>query len=67
MLIFCKVSKSKYNYSNELHSFFLGKYAMDEEDTPSMRDLVWAINAHVKTIDLEVMSNFHTEDEGVQN
>lgn len=40
---------------------------MDEEDTPSMRDLVRAIDAHVEMVDLEVMSNIRTEDDGAQN
>ena len=33
--------------------------ATDDEDTPSMRELVQAIGTHMKTIDLEVTSNLN--------
>ena len=33
--------------------------ATDDEDTPSMKELVQAIGTHVETIDLEVTSNLN--------
>lgn len=33
--------------------------APDEEDTPSMRELVREINTHVKLVDLEISSNLN--------
>lgn len=34
--------------------------AVDEEDTPSIKELVQVINNHVKIVDLEVTSNLNT-------
>ncbi|KAK9999238.1 hypothetical protein SO802_018841 [Lithocarpus litseifolius] len=34
-----------------------------EEDTPSMRELVDAIDSHVKLVDLEITSNIHADDQ----
>ena len=31
----------------------------NKEDTLSIRELVWAIDTHVETVDLEVTSNFN--------
>ena len=40
---------------------------VDEEDTPSMRELVQAIDTHVETVDLKVTSNLNAaEDAQVQ-
>ena len=39
--------------------------AIDEEDIPSIRELVWKIDAHMDTIDLKVTSNLNAV-EGVQ-
>jgi len=36
--------------------------ATDDEDTPSMRELVQAIDTHVETIDLEVTSNLNVPE-----
>ena len=33
--------------------------AADDEDTPSMRELVKAIDTHVEYMDLEITSNFN--------
>ena len=33
--------------------------ATDDEDTPSMRELVKAINIHVESVDLKITSNFN--------
>ena len=35
----------------------------DEEETTSMRELVWVINTHVDTTDLEVTSNLNVADD----
>ena len=35
---------------------------VDEEDTPSIRELVRAIDDHVENVDLEVTSNLNTTD-----
>ena len=43
--------------------------ATDEGDTPSMRELVEAIDSHVELVNLEVISNLRASDrpsEGVQ-
>ena len=39
----------------------------NDEDTPSMRELVKAINTHVESVDLEITSNFNApKNEGTQ-
>ena len=40
--------------------------AVDEEDTPSMRELVCEINTHVELVDLEVTSNLNVVLPGTQ-
>ena len=43
--------------------------AIDEKETQSIRELVEAIDSHVKVIDLEATSNLHADDQpekGVQ-
>ena len=41
--------------------------AADDEDTPSMRELVEAIDTYVESADLEITSNFNApENEGTQ-
>ena len=41
--------------------------AADDEDTPSMRELVKAIDTHVESMDLEITSNFNAPgNEGSQ-
>ena len=40
--------------------------ADDEEDTPSMRELVYAIDSHVELVDLEVTSNLNDVLHGPQ-
>ena len=37
--------------------------AVDEEDTPSIRELVQVINNHVKIVDLEVTSNLNAAED----
>ena len=41
--------------------------AVDEEDTPSMRELVCEINTHVELVDLEVTSNLNVVLPGTQH
>ena len=41
--------------------------AIDEEETPSMRELVEAIDSHVESIDLEVTSDLHAGDRPSEN
>jgi len=41
--------------------------AVDEEDTPSMRELVRAIDSHVLSVDLEVTSNLRAGDQLDEN
>ena len=41
--------------------------AVDEEDTPSMRELVRAIDSHVLSVDLEVTSNPRADDQLDEN
>ena len=41
--------------------------AANDEDTPSMRELVEAIDMHVESVDLEITSNFNAlRNEGTQ-
>ena len=37
--------------------------AVDEEDTPSIKELVQVINNHVKIVDLEVTSNLNAAED----
>ena len=37
--------------------------AVDEEDTPSMRELVHTIDTHVETVDLEVTNNLNAVED----
>ena len=39
----------------------------DEEDTPSMRELVYTIDSHVELVDLEVTSNLNDALHGPQH
>ena len=37
--------------------------AVDEEDTPSMRELVRVIDSHVETVNLEITSNLNVVED----
>lgn len=40
---------------------------VDEEETPSMRELVQAIDSHMELVDLEVTGNLHASDQPDEN